>query len=66
MTPPMALLAKWPGRRGTPVVIGVPEHKAPWFMSHGWRVVIRDSDLVPVPISCQSNPRRTITPREDA
>lgn len=67
MPAPVALLAKWPWRRGTPVIIQRPERKMAWFVEQGWKVIGKDSDVYPsADAPAQSNPRRIIQPGEDA
>lgn len=67
MPAPMALFAKWPWRKGTPVVILRRESKTSWFVSQGWKVIAKDSEVYPSPdVPAQSNPRRIIQPGEDA
>lgn len=65
MAAPIALLAKWPWRKGRPVILQRPEGKISWFVSQGWTVIARDSAMTPETPPLQMNPRRIITPGED-
>lgn len=47
MPPPMALLVRWPWRGASPRIIHRPESAIEWFTSHGWKVVAKDSDVIP-------------------